>query len=161
MGTITFEQYQISWVFGQVTAAVRKELVAFWLDNGALDNPFEAWRRSFEVACTVRDTKGHLLGVSSVYTAIFAPTGEAHWFYRTFLHRQARTPGVSIRVLQHTSAQLEAAFSGEPGAPRGLIFITENPKLDRPAAQRILRRNGSVLLGRDASGKSVWQRMFA
>jgi GNAT superfamily N-acetyltransferase len=155
-----FEGYRLRWVYGQACATIRAQLVAFWLDNGALSDAYEAWRRTFEVTCIAVDRAGQIVGVSSVYSAFCRELGAPYWFYRTFTRPDLRFSWLAQRMLRHTVAQLAEAFAGEPGAPVGMIIVAENPKLEALAAQRQLQRLGYVRQGADAGGRSIWCRRF-
>jgi GNAT superfamily N-acetyltransferase len=155
-----FEGYRLRWTYGHACAARRAQLMAFWQAHGAVTDPYEAWRRTFEVACIAYDSAGQIAGVSSVYSAHYPVLGAPQWFYRSFIHPASRLNGLAQRMVSHTVAQLADAFAGEPGAPVGVIIVTENPKLETPAGQRQLQRLGFVHLGVNETGQSVWQRCF-
>jgi GNAT superfamily N-acetyltransferase len=155
-----FEGYRLCWVYGQTCATTRAQLVAFWLENAALSEAYEAWRRTFEVTCIAVDRAGQIVGVSSVYSAPCRELGAPYWFYRTFIRPDSRFSGLAQRMLKHTVEQLAEAFAGEPGAPVGMIIAPENPKLEAASARRQLQRLGFLHLGADAGGRSIWRRRF-
>ncbi|WP_248746859.1 MULTISPECIES: hypothetical protein [unclassified Pseudomonas] len=154
-----FKNHRIVWVWGQVTAQMRSELIAFWGETGAIPDPAEAWRRTFEVACVVLDPEGRIVGVSSVYCA--SPgAGALYWFYRTFIREDHREVGLAPRLFTHTYEQLALAYAGDAQAPVGMMIIVENPKLETAAGIRVIQRAGFQHLGIDESGQSVWHRLF-
>lgn len=155
-----FKNRQIHWVWGEISPALRSQLIAFWRDNGAIQDPFEAWRRSFEVACVAFDSSEQIVGVSSVYCAYCAQAEAPYWFYRTFVHEDSRTGGLAPRIFTCTFEQLKLAYAGENEAPVGLMVVAENPKLETAPGIRIIQRAGLLLLGRTVSGQSVWHRLF-
>lgn len=161
MNNIESTGYRLCWTAGQTTPASRAQLIAFWRDNGALSEPFEAWRRTFEVCCIAFNGADQIAAVGSVYSAHYPALGAPYWFYRTFIRPDSRVNGLAQRMLRHTVAQLTDSFAGEPGAPAGVIIVTENPKFETAAGQRQLQRQGFVRLGADENGRSVWQRRFA
>jgi hypothetical protein len=156
----SFKKYQIVWVWNQTTPALRNELIAFWRDNGAIQDPIEAWRRTFEVACVVLNAEGRVVGVSSVYCASPAAGKVLYWFYRTFIQEDCRDVGLAPRVFAHTYEQLALAYAGEARAPAGLMIVTENPKLETAAGVRVIQSVGFQRFGLDSSGQSVWHRLF-
>jgi hypothetical protein len=158
--TSSFKKYQIVWVWNQITPALRNELIAFWRDNGALPDPLEAWRRTFEVACVVLNAEGRVVGVSSVYCARPSAGAALYWFYRTFIREDCRHVGLAPRVFAHTREQLARAYVGEAHAPVGMMIVTENPKLETAAGIRVLQRGGLQRFGLSDSGESVWHRLF-
>jgi hypothetical protein len=153
-----FNDHHIFWVWQQVTPMLRQQLVDFWRDNGALQDPFEAWRRTFEVACVALDGAGQVVGVSSVYGA-YGP-GAPYWFYRTFIRENCRDMGLAPRLFTATREQLALAYGNEPAGPVGMMVISENPKLETPAGIRISQRVGLQHLGYNEQGQSVWHLLF-
>lgn len=153
-------KHRIVWVWGQITPQLRSELIAFWADNGALADPCEAWRRTFEVASVVLDEQGRLAGICSVYCAYSPGAGAFYWFYRTFIRADCRDVGLAPRLFAHTFEQLALAYADEPQAPVGVMIVVENPKLHTAAGIRVIERAGFQHLGIDDSGQSVWHRLF-
>lgn len=156
----SFKKYQIVWVWNQTTPTLRSELIAFWRDNGAIQDPLEAWRRTFEVACVALNAEGRVVGVSSVYCACPAAGAALYWFYRTFIREDCRDVGLAPCVFAHTYEQLALAYAGEAQAPVGMMIVTENPKLETAAGIRIIQRVGFQRFGTSDSGESVWHRLF-
>jgi hypothetical protein len=156
----SFKQHQIVWVWNQTTPSLRSELIAFWRDNGAIPDPFEAWRRTFEVACVVLNAENQIVGVSSVYCAYSVAVEASYWFYRTFIREDSRDMGLAPRVFACTYEQLALAYVDEAQAPVGMMVISENPKLETPAGIRVSQRAGLQYLGRNDRGQSVWHRLF-
>jgi hypothetical protein len=153
-----FKQYRIFWVWQQVTPDVRQALISFWQDNAAIKDAFEAWRRTFEVACVALNPSGQIIGVSSVYSALGA--GAPYWFYRTFIRKDCRDVGLAQRLFTGTRQQLALAYTDEPQAPVGMMVVLENPKLERPSGTRINQRGGLSFLGCNEHGQSVWHLLF-
>ncbi len=154
-----FKGLSIFWVFAGVAPELRVRLIRFWLDNGAIRDPFEAWRRTFEVTCVAVDGAEEIVAVSSVYAGRLEDGGEPYWFYRTFVRPDCRVTGLSPRVLQQTLAGL-AGYVEEPGSPRGVIIIADNAKLERQGALRLIRRQGFEYLGSAPLGNSIWRHHF-
>lgn len=158
--TEEFKSYQISWVVNQSTPALRASLIQFWLANGAIADPHEAWRRSFEVAGVARDHSGNIVGVSSVYIDRLPSDGLPYWFYRTFIRPDCRIMGLAPRLFQTTYNGLSRLYRAEPYAPSGIIVILENSKLEGVAGSRIIQRCGLERLDLVLQGRSVWRRLL-
>jgi len=156
----SLKKHRIVWVWGQITPQLRSELIAFWGETGALTDPCEAWRRTFEVASVVRNADGRIVGVSSVYCAYSPGAGALYWFYRTFIREDSRDVGLAPRLFAHTYEQLALAYADEAQAPVGMMIVVENPKLETAAGIRVIQRAGFQHLGIDENGQSVWHRLF-
>lgn len=153
-----FNDHRIFWAWQQVTPVLRQQLIDFWRDNGAIQDPFEAWRRTFEVACVALNQAGEIVGVSSVYSAY--GVGAPYWFYRTFVREDCRDVGLAPRIFACTHQQLALAYGDEAEAPVGMMVVSENPKLETPAGIRISQRAGLLHLGYNELGQSVWHLLF-
>lgn len=155
-----FNGYRIAGIFGQCTPELRVELIRFWSSNGAIADPYQAWRRSFEVACIARSDIGDIVGVSSSYPDQLIPDGPPYWFYRTYIRPDCRVMGLAPRLFKMTFDGLEALYAEDPYSPLGMIVVLENPKLEDAAGLRIVKRCGLERLGENARGMSVWRRLF-
>jgi hypothetical protein len=63
---LTTSEFDVQWVFGNLTESLRKNIVAFWMREGALVSRDEAWRRSWEVASVLLESEsGNVAGVTS------------------------------------------------------------------------------------------------
>ncbi len=153
-----FNNHRIVWVWQQVNPDLRQALIRFWQDNAALQDSFDAWRRTFEVACVALDPEGRIVGVSSVYSA--QGGGTPYWFYRTFIRQDCRDVGLAPRIFSCTHQQLAQAYADEPQAPVGMMVVSENPKLETPAGLRVSQRAGLAHLGYNEQGQSVWHLLF-
>ncbi|MEP7098279.1 MAG: GNAT family protein [Dokdonella sp.] len=152
----SLKNFQIQWVFGNTPDPLRQQMIAFWLHEGAMTNPDEAWRRSGEVVCVLRDMlDGHIAGVCTV--AIFLDDhGKSYGFVRLFIRPSSRLAGLNVRLMERMIEGFEG-MAREPGAPRRLVITIENRKIERRAAQKILAKLGFVHAGTAANGEFVMQ----
>ncbi|MFC3653083.1 GNAT family N-acetyltransferase [Dyella humi] len=154
------ERFKVQWVFGNITEALRCQIVAFWLQEGALTNPDEAWRRSFEVACVLEDDEtGSIAGVCTVAIGM-DDQDRSYGFVRIFVRPSSRRAGLNVRMMERMIEGFKV-LAREPGGPHRLVATIENRKLERRAAQRILARLGFVHVGVAPNGEQVMQRMLA
>lgn len=156
----SIQAFKVQWVFGNITEALRCQIVAFWLQEGALTNPDEAWRRSFEVACVLEeDETGSIAGVCTVAISM-DDQDRSYGFVRIFVRPSSRRAGLNVRLMERMIEGFKA-LAREPGGPHRLVATIENRKLERRAAQRILARLGFVHVGVAPNGEQVMQRMLA
>lgn len=155
-----FNDVQIYCRCGELSAGMRARLVQFWLGNGAIADIHQCWQRTFDVGCIALDSRADIVGVSSIYVDRLNDAGSTYWFYRMFVRPDSRMPGLSKTIFLTTFAHLAQLYGAERGAPAGMVVVAENPKFDRPGAQRSLRAIGLESLGIDRHGKSVWRRNF-
>jgi hypothetical protein len=149
--------FRARWVFGNITDALRRQLVTFWMQEGALGNLDEAWRRSWEVACILEDeTSGNVAGICTVAVAL-DDEGRSYGFLRIYIAAGSRRPGLNMRMMRSVIEGFEALAS-EPGAPQRMVATIENTKLEGRGGQRLLANVGFESLGRTPRGELLIQR---
>ncbi len=155
--TSASQRFHVRWVFGGVTEAMRQQLIAFWLQEGALANP-------------MRPGDDH--GKSRVYfrkkrkitsLALFATAAirmdehhRSYGFVRIFIRPDSRLVGLNVCLMKRMIEGF-TTLAREPGAPHRLVATIENRKLERRAAQRILARLGFVHVGTAPNGELAVQ----
>ncbi|MDD5329029.1 MAG: hypothetical protein PHX38_03430 [Sulfuricella sp.] len=152
--------YTLTAVYGRMDEMLAREVAAFWLSHQAIANPQEAMRRANEVVIVVRNAAGELVGVNSVYADTFNRSTRSWYFYRMFVREQDRVPGLASRMTLAASDFLRAQATSAPDIA-GMVLITENSKLMKPAAQRKLRRLGWHYVGRGPLGRDAWKIDFS
>jgi hypothetical protein len=149
--------FDVHWVFGSVTEALRSELVSFWMLEGALHSRDEAWRRSWEAACVLRHaTTRCIAGVCTVAIRL-DEHGRSYGLVRIFIGPGNRKVGLNVRLMERMIEGFKTLAS-EPGAPSRLIATIENPKIERRGARQLLDRLGFASMGRTANGDLIIQR---
>lgn len=154
--TLALPDVRVSWVWGNVPDALRRQIVAFWLQERAVTNPHEAWRRSWEVACVLQQTEGGRIEGACTVAIRLDDHGVSYGFVRLYIRPGSRRVGLNVRLMETMIAGFKA-MAHEPGAPRHLVATLENRKIERRAAQRIIARLGFVHVGTAASGELIMQ----
>lgn len=154
------EGYRIETVYGQLTQPLRAEIIRFWMGHRVLPSVEEARRRVAQVVDVLRNAQGEIVGLNSVYPAVYRSQGERYLFYRLFIRLQDRKPGLARRATGHVVEALKSHPELRPGI-KGLIAVTENPKLSREAARRQLQRIGFEYDGRGPKGFDIWRIDFS
>lgn len=153
----TQRRFLVRWVFGGITDAMRRQIVAFWLREGALHSADEAWRRSFEVASILQDaSNGDIAGVCTVAIGL-DEMQRSYGFVRIFVGAANRQPGFNVRIMRRMIEGFEA-LAGEPGAPQRLLATIENKKIERRGGLRLLAGVGFQPIGRTPQGEMLIER---
>jgi GNAT superfamily N-acetyltransferase len=152
--TIGLSTFEVRWVFGNVSDALRAQIVEFWLGEGAVTNPNEAWRRSWEVACVLQAAEGNSIEGACTVAIRLDDHGLSYGFVRLYIRPASRRVGLNIRLME-TMLDGFKKMAREPGAPRSLVATLENRKIERRAAQRTIARLGFVHVGTAATGEVV------
>ena len=148
--------FQVRWVFGSVSDALRAQIVEFWLQEGAVTNPHEAWRRSWEVACVLQQTQGGRIEGACTVAIRLDDYGVSYGFVRLYIRPASRRVGLNARLME-TMIEGFKTMVHEPGAPRHLVATLENRKIERRAAQKIIAKLGFVHVGTADTGELVMQ----
>jgi hypothetical protein len=157
---LDFHGYRIIEVWQKTTAEQRDEAARFWLSEGAMNDEDQAMQRTRQLVTLVRDSSGALAGVSTAYLAVLGEIETPHYFYRMFISAGNRRSLLMIRVAQFSQDVLKQSTQEGFELPSGMVIVTENPKIMRPGAQRLLHRHGYRLLGQNGSGQDVWRVGF-
>jgi len=151
------DDFQVLWVFGAISQALRQQIVAFWLQEGALTNADEAWRRSWEVACVLQEAEsGRIAGVCTVAIRL-DDQDMSYGYFRIFIRPASRLVGLNYRLMKMMIEGFEV-LAREPGAPHRLLATIENRKLERRASQKFIARLGFTSVGRTVDGEWVIHR---
>jgi len=128
------------------------------VEQRAVPTEARARSRCGDVVLVARNPDGEIVGVSSVYREHFRGAGEVYWFYRMFIRPPDRVPG----MMRHMTALTRDHLRGldVPDKPRGVIIVTENPKLMRRGMRRVLERLEFTYVGATAKGQDIWQLKF-
>ena len=153
------EDFQALWVFGAISEALRRQIVAFWLQEGAITNPDEAWRRSWEVACLLQETESsRIVGICTVAIRL-DDQDHSYGYFRIFIRPASRLVGLNVRLMKTMIEGFEG-LAREPGAPCRLLATIENRKLETRAGQKIIAQLGFTPAGRTANGELVIHRLL-
>ena len=137
---VRFRDYLLENVYLRTTETQRSEILALWRDEGAGILGADAQRSSHEAVFLVRSAAGELAGVSNV-ALVRLKDGKRYYSYSMFLRKRDRVPYLMINVLDATRDFLRH-FKHPVAQPAGLLSISENPRLMRPGARRVLERHG-------------------
>jgi hypothetical protein len=151
--------YRLTNVYRRVSPELAAEIVGLWAAAGAMP-PAEAARRVDEVVFVVRDARGRLVGVNTVYVADFLRPGNPYYFYRAFIRASDRRSFGVQPVLARETPRFLANFAGESPRPKGMVIVAENAKIGRPGARRFLKRLGWHYLGKGPRAFDVFYRNF-
>jgi len=152
-----FKGYRLTPVWRQVTPPLAEAAVALWIGAAGLELA-EAQRRTSELAFTVRDGNGQLVGMDTVYRQAFLTPDRPWFFLRMFLHPDHRgTRGLGRRLLTLTWELLRGEAAAEA---QGVLMVIENPKLTQLLTRRLLVQIGWRYYGQGPLGRDIWYRRF-
>lgn len=153
------EGYTVETVYGRLTKELAQEIVRFWMQQRVLPSVQAARKRVSQVIDVIRNNDGEIVGLNSVYVSGYRSQGEKYLFYRLYIRSQDRRPGLARYATEHVAEALKSHPEYRPGV-KGLIAVTENPKLTREAARRQLKRIGFDYDGRGPKGFDIWRLDF-
>ena len=140
------------------TDVLREQLINFWLKNGAIQDRHEAIRRTSEVICLAFDDESQIAGVSSVYPTRIGQ--DIYLQYRTYTRKDCRIYGLMNKLYLQTVKYLQAQADQNRIKEKGMLVVTENPKFNTPAGEKLLREGGLEKVGLDQRKLPVWKLDF-
>jgi hypothetical protein len=158
MATIP-EGYRIETVYGRLSEALAAEIVNFWQQQRVLPSRDEARRRVVQVVDVIRNAAGEIVGLNSVYPGAYRSPQDNYYFYRLFIRQQDRKPGLGRAATRHAVEFLQTRPNPKMNI-KGVIAVTENPKLTREGGRRLLQRLGFAYDGRGPKGFDIWKIEF-
>jgi hypothetical protein len=154
---------RLFWVFGSDKSTIKESLVNFWLENNAITDASEAWRRTDEVACIILDDQNDIIAVSSVYINRLDSHIKNFWLYRTFVRPKDRKHffinKIPLILIVNTYEHL-ARLPKSPDSPAGLMFFVDNIKFNKPGSVNIIRGIGFSKIVIPNALKVAWVRYF-
>lgn len=157
--TAVASDFQVRWVFGNMSETLRGQIVSLWVGEGAIANVDEAWRRSWEVAGLLMESASGLIAGACTVAIRLSEEGVSYGFVRLFIRTANRRLGLNRRLMRAVIDGFEA-MTKQPGAPRRLVATIENRKFERRAAQRGLARLGFVQIGTAPNGEVIIERLL-
>jgi hypothetical protein len=153
-------RFAVHWVYGNIAADVRQAIVAFWLREGAIGSADEAWRRSWEAACVLRDV--HTAAIAGVCTVALRldDADRSYGYLRIYVGKASRQPGLGVRLVRGAIDGFESMID-EPGAPGRIVANLENPKLAQRGGARLLSGVGFTAIGQTPDGQLLVERLLS
>jgi len=145
--------YRVEIVFGR-TEAIADELIRFWVDNGALDEP-TARDRVNAVSCILRNQDDQVRGVCSIMAAALPFLGNRNvWIYRNFLPPSERSDKAFIAMFNGTrqAAQVLLDREGTEKVPTGICVLLQDPEWIRRYPLATWQETGLVYAGCSPGG---------
>jgi len=152
---IKYNDYIIRFIYGETTQKIRTEVVDLWRKNRVISDPREAVRRALEVACTIRNFSGQLVGLSTLYIDSFRSPQERVFYYRMFIQPSDRINGMMMRVGVFTFDSISSYQMDEK--PSGAIMVAENLKVAKEGMIRSIERRGRFnFMGENKQGQGIF-----
>jgi hypothetical protein len=160
---VTTTNYQLEAVWPTPSAAVRDDVVAFWLKEGALPDQAAAEKRACELLVVGRDPEGRVAGVSTAVRKYVPQLGFECFFYRTFVGRAHRAHGLRSTGLfwmilrESYRVGNERFLRGCDPDVLGAYAEIENPSIMQACKELVWRDSGMnvVYIGRTQDGRHI------
>jgi hypothetical protein len=112
-------------------------------------------KRIEQVVYVIKDNNS-VVGVTTAYLQTVPKNNKSYYFFRTFIHPDTRgTVGAGFPdLLRATNLRMYELNQNTPQAS-GMVVMTENPKLMRPGARRLFKREGWQYQGK-IQQQDVW-----
>ena len=154
--------YQALWK--RLDDALRGEIIAFWLEHGALTDAAAARARVDEIVAVARTGTGAIAGVCTAAPRLVPDLGRTLYYYRTFIAPAHRDGFIVRRLLTVAVAALEGYSRDHPDdAADGVYIELENPLFSEHLRYAVWPRKGLefVYIGKTPTGherRLLWFR---
>lgn len=152
-----FQHYRITKVFQKISNEQANALASFWLQNKAITDPNEAKRRTSEAVSIIHNAKDEIVGVCTAYPSTHVD-GKLYYFGRMFIRPADRIPGMWQFIIRDAYDHLKELAI--PNKPIGILMVTENPKLMRKGARRMLEHINFQFTGKNQHGQDILTSTF-
>lgn len=126
----TTDSYTFHRVWQSIDQVLADEIIAFWLENGALHSREAAADRLSQVAFIARSLDGAIVGVTTSYLQLNEHLNNHFYYVRVFVAEPARKAEVGIQLLQKLERYFESLFlEGMLKPAIGLCLEVENRTL--------------------------------
>ncbi|QIL19493.1 hypothetical protein [Thermomonas sp. HDW16] len=117
-------------VWKEMTPDLVEELVDFWRDNKAIEDPAIAKRRAAQVVCIARDENGALCGVGTALIKVLPRLRQPMYYYRQFFAKALRGQHQELAFYQQCKQVLQGYNQGlKKPESLGLLVEVENSKI--------------------------------
>jgi hypothetical protein len=133
--------------------ALKQEITAFWIKEGAMANSAAAAQRLPQVIFLAREENGTIAAVSSIYEQYNEQLKNSFYYMRTFIPTRFQETNIAPQLIIHIRDYLNESFvSGSQRKNIGLILEVQDPVLQKKHNDAIWPESGMVYVGKNAQG---------
>ncbi|MEP0985416.1 hypothetical protein [Ekhidna sp.] len=100
---------KIEFVYQSLSEEAKKEVIDFWVAEGALTSE-QARNRIAELVLLARGEDRAIIGVSTVIKRLYEPIGKTFWVFRAFVGAKHRQQGVVLNLVMEAKKHLNDRF---------------------------------------------------
>lgn len=144
--------FEILPVWGEVTAELRAELLAFWSRNRAIGDPEKARLRASQAVCIAR-ADGELCAVSTAIVRVLPRLRQPLYYYRLFFAKSARGQDKVVDFYNRSREVLQA-YNAALASPEslGVLLELESRYLDACYKRAYVAEGNSTFIGYSPRG---------
>lgn len=151
------DNYNIKFVYGNLTEKEKKEIIELWVNSGVLNNT-EALKRVEQVSILVY-SNDVLIGVSTVYINDFIYPNNPYFFFRMFIQKDFR--GSNKLRNEIVTLNFEMLKNNYDKQAHGIVVELENTKLAKLGQKtNYMNKRGYLYHGKSARGLQLWYVRF-
>lgn len=144
-------QYQRVWQTQD--EALKREITAFWIQEGAMANSDAAQSRLPQVMFLAREESGAIAAVSSIYEQYNEQLKNNFYYMRAFIPARFQETNIGPQLIVHIRDYLNEAFvSGSQRKNIGLMMEVQDSAHQKKYNDAIWPESGMVYVGKTAQG---------
>lgn len=168
------EKYSILNVTGNVSDALRKDILAFWLDVKMAPRHVDPYHRAGQACLVAINQEDKIIAVTTVqkdrlssvlqeqdYAAI-PDYNDEYYFFSIMSDPDYRDLYLATSLIQETFPLLQAYHHAQAAdMAKGMISVVQNEKLDHPLLQKKFKRHGyDVLPVKSYKQQTIMRKKF-
>ncbi len=146
-----YNNISVSIVYQNLNIENSVDITHFWLTSGAINDIKIIKSRIKDVVLVAKNTKGIVIGISSVYLNPFLNSPNQYYFYRMFIHPMHHQMRLMTFMTMQTWLHLKEQHKDKA---QGMIIVTENKKLMKKGFVKYFKK----ILGFQYFGKNEYQQ---
>jgi len=140
-------------VWEEKSEEIKKEIIAFWLAEKAIQSRQEAEQRVDQVFFVVRDSDKKIIGINTVYKIYNQQLENYFYYYRTYISPKARKFQMIGNMLFKTRDFLESRFIDKTDTQTiGMFLEIENEDIKNKLNLAIWPDSKFVYIGKNQQG---------
>ncbi len=126
----------------------RRDLIDFWLAEGALTDPQQADQRASQAVLMARDDAGRVAGVGTAVPCNMPQIGQPLYYYRSFIGQQWRSSRLVYYLVKRSRTLLEDYARDRNWPCIGVLLELENTRFSKKGRMPVWPHLDFVYVGR-------------
>ncbi|WP_370087404.1 GNAT family N-acetyltransferase [Ekhidna sp.] len=125
------KNFSVEFIWQNASEELKKKVVAFWINEGAIKQEEDAISRSNELLAVCKDQDGNIIGVSTGVKSIYPALKNHFLVYRSYVTPDYRHQGIAGLIYQKVYDELNKVEVFKGHGIIGILSAFENAHLNK------------------------------